>query len=277
MKQRGDQTTARRHDGYEVKPYPRIRHLIIDVGHVASHKYYMRGLYEVDVTEPRRLIREHKDRTGEKLSFTAFVIACLGRAVDVNRHMHACRSFWDRLIIFDEVDVTMTIATEIDGHLFPLVHTLRAANRRTFRELHDELRQVQDRPARSPGMDLVEKFALLPPFARRFAFWLIGKSPRLQKRLVGTVGMTAVGMFASGGGWGFSLPSHTLAVALGGIAEKPGVLDGRIEIREYLSVTLAFDHAIVDGVPAARFATRFKELLESGYGLRDEVGASSDG
>jgi pyruvate/2-oxoglutarate dehydrogenase complex dihydrolipoamide acyltransferase (E2) component len=62
---------------------------------------------------------------------------------------------------------------------------------------------------------------------------------------------------------------HTLDVALGGIAEKPGVIDGRIEIREYLCLTLCFDHDIIDGAPAARFTQRFKELIESGYGLVD--------
>jgi pyruvate/2-oxoglutarate dehydrogenase complex dihydrolipoamide acyltransferase (E2) component len=37
--------------------------------------------------------------------------------------------------------------------------------------------------------------------------------------------------------------------------------------REYLNVTLSFDHDIVDGAPAARFAGRFTELVQSGYGL----------
>ncbi len=36
-------------------------------------------------------------------------------------------------------------------------------------------------------------------------------------------------------------------------------------------MTLSFDHDIVDGAPAARFARRLKELIESGYGLGDLV------
>jgi pyruvate/2-oxoglutarate dehydrogenase complex dihydrolipoamide acyltransferase (E2) component len=47
------------------------------------------------------------------------------------------------------------------------------------------------------------------------------------------------------------------------------VVDGRIEIREYLCMTLCFDHDVVDGAPAARFTARFKELVESGYGLEE--------
>jgi pyruvate/2-oxoglutarate dehydrogenase complex dihydrolipoamide acyltransferase (E2) component len=64
-----------------------------------------------------------------------------------------------------------------------------------------------------------------------------------------------------------SLPSHTLGITVGGIEEKPGVVDGRIEAREFLNVTLDFDHDIVDGAPAARFAQQFRELVVRGYGL----------
>ncbi|TMD02202.1 MAG: 2-oxo acid dehydrogenase subunit E2 [Chloroflexi bacterium] len=32
-------------------------------------------------------------------------------------------------------------------------------------------------------------------------------------------------------------------------------------------MTLSFDHAIIDGAPAARFTERLKDLIESGYGL----------
>jgi pyruvate/2-oxoglutarate dehydrogenase complex dihydrolipoamide acyltransferase (E2) component len=56
-------------------------------------------------------------------------------------------------------------------------------------------------------------------------------------------------------------------LTVGGIAQKPGMVDGRIEPREFLSLTISFDHDIVDGAPAARFAARLKSLIECGYGL----------
>ena len=36
-----------------------------------------------------------------------------------------------------------------------------------------------------------------------------------------------------------------------------------------LSLTVAFDHDVVDGAPAARFVQRLVELIESGYGLAE--------
>ena len=94
------------------------------------------------------------------------------------------------------------------------------------------------------------------------------QNPHWMKNFGGTVVITSVGMFARGGGWGIGfLPMHTLGLTLGGIAEKPGVVDGRIEIREYLDLTISVDHDIVDGAPMARFARELVSLIESGYGL----------
>ncbi len=114
----------------------------------------------------------------------------------------------------------------------------------------------------------------LPAFLRN-GFWrMVRKNPHLLKRFVGTVTLTAIGMFGEGAGWGipFRNANHTLMITLGGIGEKPGVVDGHIVIREYLSMTLSMDHDMIDGAPAARFTTRLKELIESGFGLIDEGG-----
>ena len=43
-----------------------------------------------------------------------------------------------------------------------------------------------------------------------------------------------------------------------------------IAIREYLCLTVSLNHDIIDGAPAARFVTRLKEPIESGFGLLDQ-------
>ena len=48
------------------------------------------------------------------------------------------------------------------------------------------------------------------------------------------------------------------------------LVEGRIEPHERLSLTLVFDHDVIDGAPAARFARRLVELIESGGGLDKE-------
>lgn len=56
---------------------------------------------------------------------------------------------------------------------------------------------------------------------------------------------------------------------------EPGVHDDAIRIREYLNLTISFDHDIVDGAPAARFAKSLRELIESASVLSEA--ASDDG
>jgi pyruvate/2-oxoglutarate dehydrogenase complex dihydrolipoamide acyltransferase (E2) component len=223
----------------------------------------------VDVTDARRWIREHKARTGESLSFTAFIMACLGRAVEENKMMHAYRDWRNQLILFDEVDVNTVVEIELEGRKVTLPHIVRATNKRTVRDIHRDIRSVQGKPKQTREFQVMRHVWLLPGFVRDIFYMIVYKNPHWLKASFGTVGVTAMGMFGKGGGWAIPFGVHTLDVALGGIAEKPGVHAGRIEIREHLDVTLSFDHDVIDGAPATRFVSCFKELIESGYGLSE--------
>ena len=265
------------HVKYETLPFPMERQVTIQGGRLASQKHTIHALIEVDVTKPRRMIQEHKTRSGEALSFTAFVITCLGKAIDRNKRMHAYRDWRNRLIIFDEVDVNTMVEAEAGGRKRVIPHWVRAANKRTLRDIHDELRTTKAKPEQTREFG-VQWLGLLPAFIWDIFFWFIFKNPLWLKKSFGTVGMTSVGMFGKGSGWAIPFGLHTLDIALGGIAEKPGVVDGRIEIREYLCMTISFDHDIIDGAPAARFTQHLKELIESGYGVEEFItGESSDG
>lgn len=257
---------------FTLVPYPRSRAFVVDAARVASGKHMIHGLVEFDVTEPRRLLREHKARTGESLSFTAFILHCVGAAVVEDRTVHAYRDWRGRLVLFADVDINTIVEIELEGRSFPLIHVVRAANRRSVREIHDEIRAVQakgDRNYDEQSINLLRLYTRLPGPVRRLAYRAMKASPYRMKRIGGTVSLTAVGMFGEGAGWGIPIPMYTLNLTLGGIAWKPAVVEGQIIPREFLNVTLSFDHDIVDGAPAARFASRLKALIESGHGLAE--------
>ena len=102
------------YDGYTVVPYPPVRMMIADILELAHRKHMIHAFVEVDVTRARRFIREYEAETGGDLSFTAFILACLGRAVARNKYMHAYRSGRNKLVLFDEVDVSTPIEIEMD-------------------------------------------------------------------------------------------------------------------------------------------------------------------
>lgn len=93
---------------------------------------------------------------------------------------------------------------------------------------------------------------------------------------IGTIGVTAVGMFGRSGGWPLPIPNvHSLVVAVGGISRKPrytGEGDD-LEPRDMLDLTLMFNHDVIDGAPAARFSARLIELMGAAHGLA-ETGAA---
>ncbi|MBM4430540.1 MAG: hypothetical protein FJ026_09385 [Chloroflexi bacterium] len=83
-------------------------------------------------------------------------------------------------------------------------------------------------------------------------------------------------MFGKGhSGWGIYAPAHSLELLVGSATWKPAVVEGRIEPREMLNVTVMFDHDVIDGAPAARFTYRLLELIESGDGLGEGQVTSS--
>jgi pyruvate/2-oxoglutarate dehydrogenase complex dihydrolipoamide acyltransferase (E2) component len=259
----------KQHNDYKVAPNPKIRRWFAAAFRTAQHTPMMHGLIEVDVTKAREFLREHKAKTGESLSFTAFLIACLAKAVDENKAVQAFRKGSKHLVLFEDVDVYTLIERTVAGQKQIIPYTIRAANRKTVRELHHEIRaaQVEDVEKVLTWLQFLPDF-LFGPFFWVFS-WIGRRDPHVWKQYVGTVGITAVGMFGKGAGWGIPPALPTLMVTVGGISEKLAVVDGQIVARDYLNLTISFDHDIIDGAPAARFTEQLKELIESGYGLFD--------
>jgi pyruvate/2-oxoglutarate dehydrogenase complex dihydrolipoamide acyltransferase (E2) component len=239
-------------------------------------KHSVYGLIEVDVTVVRQFIAEHKALTGEALSFTGYLTFCLAHAVGDDPSVQAYLKGRKRLVVFDDVDVGLTVEHTIGGTRAPAGHIIRRANHKSFRQIHQEIRAVQTDPVPpNKGMPSWYRFGLLLPWplSKLFVVLLraaIRRDPTIMVAHAGTVAVTAVGMFGHHSGWGVTPLMHSLMLVVGGIAKKPGVVEGRIEPREFLSLTVAFDHDVVDGAPAARFVRRLVELIESGYGLAED-------
>lgn len=257
-------------EGVTILPYPRSRQLMADGGRLGLRKHTVHGLVEFDVTHAREAIRQHKMQTGESLSFSAFILACLGKAIDANKEMHAYRSWRNQLVIFDDVDVNMLFEVEVNGRKTIRPHILRSVNQKNLRALHEEIRAFQTQHEHSQESTFIDWFVRLPGFARRLFLRLLFKQPHLLKAYYGTVLVSSLGMFGTGSGWGIPAPNHSLQLTLGGICQKPGVVAQRIEPRDFLSVTISIDHDLIDGAPAARFTQQLKELIENGYGLNEQ-------
>ena len=61
-----------------------------------------------------------------------------------------------------------------------------------------------------------------------------------------------------------NLPEAAI-LGVGRIASKPVVVDGEIAIRQMWTLSLVFDHRLVDGAPAARFMQYIKQVIEDPF------------
>lgn len=283
----GDNANINNIGTWFARPFPAYRAAGIDFVTMGRGRNHVPMFLELDVTAARRVIRLRRERTGERLSFTAWIVKCLAQAVSEHKRIHALRQGRRKLVVFDDVDVNMPVERQMAGappeETLPVPFVIRRANEKSVEQIHREIRAAQVYPL-APGEQLIapDQRIRLPPWALRLFMALpfavrkalvwdrLGGNPFMAKEMMGTVGITSIGMFGkmgSGGSWAIPIGISPLNVAVGGISWRPVIVNGCIEERELLSVTLVFDHDVIDGAPIARFAARLTELMEGAYGL----------
>jgi pyruvate/2-oxoglutarate dehydrogenase complex dihydrolipoamide acyltransferase (E2) component len=258
---------------YEIQPFSKARQDITVISQEGKRRLNVHALLEIDVTKARETILALKGK--QDISFTGWIIKCVGQAAHEHKQLNAYRLGRKKIVFFDDVDIPIPVERVVDGEQRPLAYIVRKANEKTVTEITKEIRMVQqqtiDATTEVLGEDLtrLEKWVIHAPFwLKKIGVRLLRRQGLLKKKHLGTVGVTAIGMKGRFPGWviGMGGPIATL-VAVGGIMRKPGVVDDKIQIRDYLHVTITADHSIVDGGPLARFISRLTELLETGYGL----------
>lgn len=265
---------------YRRLAFPPERRLVLDTLSLGRDKPMMHGLVEVDVTCARQLLRAHRQASGQSLSFTAFILACLGRAVCAHPEVHALRDALGGLVLFEDVDASTIVEVDVEGRRFALAHVVRNIHLRGVAEISGELQTIQTAglASLSPGLRGRTRLLLsVPGPLRRAAYRAVFAFPELVKRHIGTLLVSSVGMFGRGG-WGFSAPGvHNLSIVIGGLVLRPPIPGTSNEAgpREVLCLTVSANHEVVDGAPVARFVRHATDLMESAELLRDAVAPST--
>jgi len=262
---------------YQTKPFTHYRKNIALITGEGWRKHSIHALIEIDVTTAKELIKKNRETTGERISFTGWIIKCMAQSLSEHNEINSYRVGRKKIVYFDDVDVPIPIERTIDGESVPTVYILRKANEKTLKEISKEIRDVQEKTL---GENLqvigdhftpLERFAFKAPMIlKKLLLVIIRNKGFLKKKHMGTVGVTAIGMKGRFPGWAIPLGGTTSVLfVLGGITKKPGVSNGSISIREYLHLTITCDHDLIDGSPLVRFIDRFTELCEDGYALKD--------
>jgi pyruvate/2-oxoglutarate dehydrogenase complex dihydrolipoamide acyltransferase (E2) component len=253
--------------GFQIEPLGANRRMVAAAAAVNRENDVIHLVTEADVTEARRLIAQHRERTGERPSLTGYVVACLARTLAEFPGLNSFRR-GGSLVLLDDVTISVLVERDFGGERVPEPVVIHRADRKTYREIGEEIRGAQaervERLGTSSGVPWVR---FIPGFLLKAFVRLAARSISMQKRF-GVVGVTAVGMFGAGPTWLVPLTNATVTVAVGTLVERPILVGGSPASREHLCLTISFDHDIVDGAPASRFAARFAEILASGDEVR---------
>jgi len=239
---------------YKIKEFPLSRLATMDIGAAAFTKHHIRVIMELDVTEARNKIALLKEQ-GKYISFNAWLIKCISRAVSEYKPIHGLRKGKRKVILFEDVDISVMIEREIEGVKVPLPCLIRETNNKSIGEIAAEIDSGRSQAIEneknfvlgdSKNRILMKIYYALPGFVRSY-IW-----------------KTSVGMIGEMHGWIIPASVHPLCFAIGSVIKKPWVVNDEIKVREILYLTALVDHDVIDGAPAVRAFAHLKDLIESG-------------
>ncbi|MDF2678981.1 MAG: 2-oxo acid dehydrogenase subunit [Brevibacillus sp.] len=174
--------------------------------------------------------------TGHRLSYTEMIMKAVATAL--SRHPNVNASLKDDVIeLHETINIGLAVAVT-DGLLVPVV---KQADRKGLADLTIETKRVAG---------LARDGRLLPDDMSGGTF------------TISNLGMYAIDVFTP-----IINQPESAILGVGRIHEKPVGVNGQIVLRPMMSLSLSFDHRVMDGAPAAAFLQEIKELLESPYHL----------
>ncbi|MCW4027924.1 MAG: 2-oxo acid dehydrogenase subunit E2, partial [Candidatus Bathyarchaeota archaeon] len=186
---------------------------------------------EVDMTEAAKmrqnLIPDIEAKTGVRLSFTHVLIRSVAMAL---KEFPQINAIYDNGNIKLAKEINIGIAVGLEEGL--IVPVLKGADR----------------------MDMIQ----IASKASRLVAKAREKRLREDEFVGGTFTISNMGAFDVDSFIAIINPPETAILAVGRTKEKPAVVEGRVEVRNMMTITLSADHRIVDGVLAAKFLQRIK-------------------
>ena len=268
---------------YTIKPFTKNRKNVVLVVGEGYRKNSIHSVLEIDVTNAREIIDKIRKKTGTKVSFTGWIIKCVAEALTTHKELNSYRSGRNKIVIFEDVDIAMPVERHVNGEYRTLAYIVRKANEKSVMDITREIRKVQKETIGEStqllGKNLtgVERFALSAPvFVKKIVLVLTRRNAFLKKKYFGTAGVTAIGMKGRFPGWIVPLGgTSTVLLVVGGITKKPGVVNDKIAIREYLHLSISINHDLIDGGPLVRFVDGLTKLLENAFVLEQILDKNS--
>jgi pyruvate dehydrogenase E2 component (dihydrolipoamide acetyltransferase) len=205
------------------------RRLVESIGPVPT--FYLTA--DFDAEKAAALRGELKEFGDEyKISFNDIVIKAVANALsdhpEVNAHWGG-----DHIRHFNRVHIGMAVAVE-EGLITPVIFD---ADRKTISQISAESKQLAG----------VARQRRLTP----------------EQYTGSTFSVSNLGMFGIDQFTAIINPPEAGILAIGGVEAKPVVIEGEIEVRQRMRVTMSCDHRVIDGATGAKFLQAVKLFFEN--------------
>jgi len=251
--------------------YPPVRQFTADTGRISRDKHYVRALLEVDVSNALLKLKGLR-APGHRVSFLAWFIKVLGDAVARHPPVNGIHRGRNNEVVFKDINISTIVEKTVEGVAVPLPLLLRDVNHKSAFHLNDEIQSAvvsKDDPTPGGAARWLALAAALPGW---FRLWVtrvfILNNPVRVQQMMGTVMVSSLGTMGRATAWIVPTSMHPLSIGIGSLNRKPVLHGGEVQLRDILHLTIAFDHDVVDGMPAARFVADLVQRLECGEGLK---------
>jgi len=193
---------------------------------------------EVDVSETVKFYEtlgpEVEEKAKTRLSYTDILVKAVAKALRDHPMVNSILE-GEQIRLMDEINIGIAVALE-EGLIVPVI---READKKSLFEIA------------ASRKELVEK-------ARQ------GKLTT-RETAGGTFTISNLGMFAVDTFAPVINPPESAILGVGRIVKKPVVVNDQITIRSVMTLTLVFDHRVMDGAQAARFLQSINKILGNPY------------
>jgi len=192
----------------------------------------------VDMTEMVRLREKVApallETTGQKVTFTAILVEAVARVL---KHYPTLNSslVGNEVLVWD--DVHMGVATALEDYL--IVPVVRDADKKDLKTIVEDMARLLA-AARSHKLEPSEMSG------STFTISNLG--------MFGVESFTAI----------INAPEAAI-LAVGKMQDMPVAIDGKVEVRPMMSITIGVDHRINDGALAGKFLKELKTTLENPF------------
>lgn len=243
---------------------PRLRWNILDminiVGADSVPTYFF---LDIDMTWIEEL-RSTLGKYGMRVTATAFLLKAIAIAQRAHPDTRTAMLPFGRTVVFNNIVAGFTVERFIGSQPTLFFGAIEEPDTKSIADISEELRAHAEADLEKVWhMKLQHRFTWMPWILRRFILWIGLQNPAIRLKCLGaTFGLSSLGKF----GLKAMIPPcvSTSTFGVGTIEKRPVVRNGQIEIRKMMTLTLNFDHRLIDGAPAARFMNDVQKLLEGG-------------